>query len=131
VVSLPVTGRYLRRIPGWRHLGGWLLAAGPLTLAVLVGYLASFNLHTVAAGHGIAGLTSRLLVTEVTMWFAALGWHAGRCVQNAFHLLDRRRQPGTRQMLAKRPPHVWVATQTPPCRLGSNRSATVTTAAPS
>lgn len=78
VVSLPLTGRYLRRIPGRQRLGGWLMAAGPLTLIFLVAYLASFNLDTVAAAHGVAGLTSRLLVTEVTAWFAVLGWHAFR-----------------------------------------------------
>jgi hypothetical protein len=36
----------------------------------------TFNEDTTAAGEGIAGLTQRILFTEVLAWFAAMGWWA-------------------------------------------------------
>lgn len=76
VLSFPITGLVLRRVPRWRRFGGWLLLAGPLTLALLVLYFATFDQTMVMAGQGVAGLTERLLVIEILAWFVALGWLA-------------------------------------------------------
>lgn len=78
VLSFLVTGFLLRRILSFRRLGNWLLLASPLTLVLLVLSSATFNQATVAAGHGVAGLTERILAVEVVAWFVALGWLAFR-----------------------------------------------------
>jgi hypothetical protein len=78
VLSFLVTGFSLRRIPNFRRFGSWLLLASPLTLVLLVLSSATFNQATVAAGHGVAGLTERILAVAVVTWFAALGWLAFR-----------------------------------------------------
>jgi hypothetical protein len=79
VAGFLVAGRRLRTDARWRRVGSVLLfVASPLTLVVLVGYLSSFDMATVEASRGVAGLTSRLVVLDVTAWFAALGWLAFR-----------------------------------------------------
>jgi hypothetical protein len=79
VLSFVVTGLFLRGVPGWRGFGNWLLFLGsPLTLILWVVYSASFDVATVAAGLGIAGLTERVLTLEVHAWFVAMGWRAFR-----------------------------------------------------
>jgi hypothetical membrane protein len=78
VISFPVTGRYLRGIPQWRRFGTALFLAGALTLVLAVVFSMTFDVDTTAAGHGIAGLTQRVLFTEVLAWFAAMGWLARR-----------------------------------------------------
>jgi hypothetical protein len=78
VISFLVTGLHVRRLPGWHALGNGLLVAAPLTLVLYVVYVMSFNQAAVAAGHGVAGLTQRLLFVEILAWFAAMGWHAYR-----------------------------------------------------
>jgi hypothetical membrane protein len=78
IISFPLTGRYLRRIPQWRRFGNGLLIAGALTLALTVVFSMTFDENTTAAGDGIAGLTQRILFTEVLAWFAAMGWWARR-----------------------------------------------------
>jgi hypothetical protein len=78
VISFLVTGLHVRQLPGWHALGYGLLVAGPLTLVLYVVYIQSFNQAAVAAGHGVAGLTQRLLFVEILAWFAAMGWHAYR-----------------------------------------------------
>jgi Protein of unknown function (DUF998) len=78
VVSFLVTGLLLRRIGGWRRFGSGLLLASPLTLVLLVLYFATFSPTAAGAEHGVAGLTERILITEVLAWFAALGWLAFR-----------------------------------------------------
>jgi hypothetical membrane protein len=80
IISFPLAGRYLRRIPQWRRFGNGLLIAGALTLALAVVFSLTFNEDTTAAGEGIAGLTQRVLFTEVLAWFAAMGWWARRQV---------------------------------------------------
>ena len=74
LVGFVVVGRTLRRIPRWRTIGQWLIWASPLTLALALLHFATFDYHNVATG--IAGLTERLLLIEVFMWFAILGWKA-------------------------------------------------------
>jgi len=68
------TGLALRRVPRWRRFGNWLVLAGPLTVALLILSQATFDQAAIIAGQGIAGLTERILVIEVVIWYAALGW---------------------------------------------------------
>ena len=74
LAAFPVSAVYFRRIQGWRRFGSMLLVAGPLTLMLLVSFVATFHLSAVVAGTGVAGLTERLLVSEIHAWYAALGW---------------------------------------------------------
>lgn len=78
VVSFFVFGLVIRRLPRWRAVGNGLLVASPLTFVLMV--VAQLTFDPVAAGvnTGIAGLTERIAVTEVFVWFVALGWAARR-----------------------------------------------------
>lgn len=78
VVSFLVTGRTLRRVPRWHRFGNLLIAASPITLALLVLFFLTFSPTVEGAESGIAGLTQRILVTEMLAWFVALGWRAFR-----------------------------------------------------
>jgi hypothetical protein len=78
VVGFPVIGFVLRRVPSWRGFGSWLIAAGPLTLALTVLYFATFTPTIEGIQHGVAGLTERILVVELQAWYVALGWLAFR-----------------------------------------------------
>ena len=78
VISFLITGLHLRGLPGWHRLGNGLLVAAPLTLVLFVLYTGSFDQSAVAAGHGVAGLTQRLLFVDIMGWFASLGWLASR-----------------------------------------------------
>ena len=78
VVGLPVVGFFLRRVPGWRLAGSWLIAAGPLTLALAVLYFMTFTPTIEGVQTGIAGLTERILVIELQAWYVILGWRAFR-----------------------------------------------------
>jgi hypothetical protein len=74
VVGFPVVGFILRRIPSWRNFGTWLVAAGPLTLALTVLYFMTFTPTVEGIQHGVAGLTERVLVLELDAWYVAIGW---------------------------------------------------------
>ncbi len=76
VVGFPVIGVFLRRVPGWRGFGSWLIVAGPVTLALTVLYFATFTPTIEGVQHGVAGLTERILVLELQAWYVALGWLA-------------------------------------------------------
>ena len=78
IVGFPIVGLLLRRVPGWRLFGSWLLLGGPLTLALLVVFFATFDPDAAGAGLGIAGLTQRALSLEIHAWYVALGWLAFR-----------------------------------------------------
>jgi Protein of unknown function (DUF998) len=78
VASFLVTGVYLRGVPGWHRFGNGLLLASPITLVLFIVYNLSFSQADVAAGHGLAGLTQRVLFVEILGWFVALGWLAYR-----------------------------------------------------
>jgi len=78
VISFLVTGLQVRRLPGWHRIGTGLLMAAPLTLVLFVVYTLSFDQAMVAAGHGFAGLTQRLLFVQIFSWFVAMGWLAYR-----------------------------------------------------
>jgi hypothetical protein len=74
VVGFPVVGWLLNRVPRWRAWGRALVLAGPVTLVLAVIYFANFD--PVAAGEnlGVGGLAQRILVTEILLWYAILGW---------------------------------------------------------
>jgi len=76
VVGFPVIGHLLRRLPTWRTFGSWLIAAGPVTLALAVLYFATFTPTIEGVQHGAAGLTERILVLELEAWYVAIGWLA-------------------------------------------------------
>lgn len=83
VISFLITGLHLRDLPGWHRFGNKLLVAAPLTLVLFVLYTVSFDQVAVAAGHGVAGLTQRLLFVDILTWFAAMGWLAFRRISSA------------------------------------------------
>ncbi len=78
VVSFFVFGLVIRRLPRWRGMGNALLVASPLTLVLLIVAQATFDPIAAGANIGVAGLTERIVVTEVFLWFVALGWSARR-----------------------------------------------------
>ena len=73
MVGIPLAGRQLQRNPPGHRCRNWFAAAGPLTLVLAVLFLASL---TPSIRHGMAGLTERILVVEITAWYIALGWWA-------------------------------------------------------
>ena len=73
VLSFVVIGLLLRRVPGWRRLGNWLLLASPLTLVLLVLFFLTFSPTVAGTQTGVAGLTERILGIEVQAWFVAMG----------------------------------------------------------
>jgi hypothetical membrane protein len=83
VISFLITGLHLRDLPGWHQFGNKLLVAAPLTLVLFVLYTVSFDQVAVAEGHGVAGLTQRLLFVDILTWFAAMGWLAFRRTSSA------------------------------------------------
>ncbi len=78
ILSFPIVGVLLRRVPHWHRLGSWLLLGGPLTLALVVLYFLTFSPTVAGAESGVAGLTERILVVEIQAWYVALGWLAFR-----------------------------------------------------
>jgi hypothetical protein len=78
VLSFLAAGVFLRGMPRWRRFGSWLLLGSPLTLVLVVLFFLTFDQAAIVAGHGVAGLTQRVLVLEVLAWFAAMGWLAFR-----------------------------------------------------
>ncbi len=78
LIGFVVVGNNLRRIPRWRTLGTWLLVASPLTLVLLVLTLSTFSIAAIEAGRGVAGLTERILVLEISVWISTLSWVAFR-----------------------------------------------------
>ncbi len=74
ILSFLVIGLLLRRLPHWRRFGSWLILGSPLTLALLVLYFLTFSPTAAGARTGMAGLTERILVSEVFAWIVSLGW---------------------------------------------------------
>jgi amino acid permease len=83
MVGFVISGLFLRRIPQWRRFGTWLILGSPLTLVLTVIFFANFDMASMAAARGVAGLTERILVLEVFAWYAALGWIAFRSKPDA------------------------------------------------
>jgi hypothetical membrane protein len=88
VPAFLAVGLILRRAPGWRSIGNWLVVASPLTMALLIGFITSAPLSVLqsVAGGKLLGLWERALILEVLLWYAVLGWRA---------LHDRRQAPRT------------------------------------
>ncbi len=81
LMSVPgflVTGFLLRRVPRWRRFGNWLMIASPLTVVLTILYFATFNPEAAGQGLGVAGVTQRIMVTEILVWYVAMGWLALR-----------------------------------------------------
>lgn len=78
IATFLVISHHLRRIPSWRRFGTWLLVASPVTLILAVVHFATFDPRAAGIGIGIAGLTQRLLLVEMQVWIAAMGWLAFR-----------------------------------------------------
>jgi hypothetical membrane protein len=76
VITFPIVGLILRRAPSWRRFGTLLILGGPLTLAVLIGFINSVPASELATGGGSYGLWQRGLGIEVMAWFVAMGWLA-------------------------------------------------------
>lgn len=95
IVSFPTTARLLRRRPGWRRLGHWLRVASPLPLVLAVLYFATFDPETAGASDDVGGLTQRILLIQMHLWFILLGWRAFRAAMaaDAGEVAARRSQP--------------------------------------
>lgn len=78
IVSLPLVGRHLRRIPAWQTAGRTFHVAGLLTLLLTAAYFASFDPEAAGQNTGISGLTQRLLVLQLGGCFVWLGLRARR-----------------------------------------------------
>jgi hypothetical membrane protein len=78
VLSFLAAGLFFRRIPRWRRFGNWLLLGSPLTLLLVVLFFLTFDPAAAGANQGVAGLTERILNTEVVAWFVTMGWLAFR-----------------------------------------------------
>jgi len=78
IVSFLIAGFILRRVPGWRRFGMWMMAGSPLTLALLIGFLSSIPTSQLATGGAYLGIWQRALAIEILGWYAALGWLASR-----------------------------------------------------
>lgn len=79
IIVLPIAGFVLRRVPNWRRFGTWMMViGGPLTLALLIGFIMSVPPSVLAtvAGGGSLGLWQRALGIEVFAWYVAMGWLA-------------------------------------------------------
>jgi hypothetical protein len=71
-------GLLLRHATDAKPVAYGLLAAGPLTVVLTVLFFATFTPSAAGQLTGIAGLTERLLVTEILGWYAVVGWVALR-----------------------------------------------------
>jgi hypothetical protein len=78
IVSLPLVGRQLRRLPAWRTAERSFQVAGLLTLLLTVAYFATFDPEAAGQNTGISGLTQRLLVLQLGGCFVWLGLRARR-----------------------------------------------------
>lgn len=71
-LSFPAVGFLLRRVPGWRRFGVWLIAGGPLTLVLAVLFFVSFTPTVAGSQAGVAGLLERVVVVEMQAWYVAM-----------------------------------------------------------
>ena len=82
VLSFLIVGLLLRSVSRWRRFGTWLLWGSPLTLVLLLLFLATFNPLDIGGVTQplmllrLGGLTQRALLLAIDAWFAALGWVA-------------------------------------------------------
>jgi hypothetical protein len=86
IAGFAVTGIALGQSPTWRNTGRWLIGGAVLTIALTVLFFTTFTPTAAGQLTGIAGLTERILVTELMWWYALLGWrtyHVGTDAQQA------------------------------------------------
>lgn len=74
IIGFVALGWRLLPDPAHAGLSRLLIAAGPVTLALLVFQIWTFDPEASGRGLGIGGLSQRILVTEVLGVFAVLGW---------------------------------------------------------
>jgi hypothetical membrane protein len=74
VVAFLVTGLALRRTAGWRKWGSALLIAGLLTLVLIAIMFWIFTPGTLLASLKLGGLMERVVLSEIEVWYVALGW---------------------------------------------------------
>ncbi len=74
IASFLVAGLRLRRIPGWEKPGWWLILSSPLTLVLMTLFFLTFAPTPQGEMVGVTGLAERVLVTEVLLGYAVLGW---------------------------------------------------------
>jgi hypothetical protein len=82
VPAFLVTGLMLRRLPGWRQLGGLLIVASVVTVVLVIVFFATFTPTVDGARTGVAGLTERILIVEILAWYVALGRHARHALRS-------------------------------------------------
>jgi hypothetical protein len=74
ILALPIAGFVLRGVPNWRRFGTWMMViGGPLTLALLIGFIMSVPVSERLTGGGSYGLWECALVSEVYTWYVAMG----------------------------------------------------------
>jgi hypothetical membrane protein len=74
VVAFFVTGLALRRTTSWRGWGSALLVASLLTLVIIAITFWMFTPGTPLASLKLGGLMERVAVSEIEVWYVALGW---------------------------------------------------------
>ena len=77
-MSFFFVGRVLRRVPRWHDLGDALRVASVVTLVLLAVAQVTFDAMASGANVGVAGLTERMLILEVLVWFVLMGWSVVR-----------------------------------------------------
>ncbi len=78
MISFPIVGFVLFRIPGWRRFGTGLILSGPLTFFLLLGFTGSVFPSEMVINRGISGLWQRAVMIEILAWYMALGWRGFR-----------------------------------------------------
>lgn len=76
VISFLVAGLQLRKIPRWHHFSSWLILGSPMTLILIVLFFLTFVPTPQGQEVGVGGLVERILVTEIFLGYAMLGWIA-------------------------------------------------------
>jgi hypothetical protein len=77
IAGFPLSGLFLRRTPSWRAFGTWLVGGGVVTLVLTVAFFVTFRPTAegmVVGRAGFGGLTERILVSEIMVWYVALAW---------------------------------------------------------
>lgn len=83
LVAFVLVGSALRKAPGWRGWSAYSLIAGAVTLIILVvTYIAARP--SIPASLRLGGLTERIMVIEILIWFVAFGWKLFRTPAHVF-----------------------------------------------
>lgn len=80
IAGFPIAGVVVRGRPQRRGLGTALLFAGLGQLAVVILFFGTGTPGAALGGLGIGGLTERVMVLHLQLWYAVLGHHAARRV---------------------------------------------------